>query len=68
MVERPRPQRAQDGNSQGWGGSYRGVPGPVVGAGLPIIAAGYGVYWLIRRRRCTLQKIIYLKAGARAVR
>ncbi len=46
----------QGGNSQGWAGSYRGVPGPVVGAGLPIIAAGYGVYWLIRRRRRTLQK------------
>jgi hypothetical protein len=33
------------------GGDYRGVPGPIAGAGLPVIAAGYGVYWLIRRRR-----------------
>jgi len=29
----------------------RGVPGPIVGAGLPIFAVGYGVYWLIRRRQ-----------------
>ena len=28
-----------------------GVPGPLVGAGLPFIAVGYGVYWLVRRRR-----------------
>jgi len=36
--------------SQG-GGGYRSVPGPIAGAGLPVIAVGYGVYWLIRRRR-----------------
>jgi hypothetical protein len=39
----------QDGNSQG--GYTRGAPGPVAGAGLPILAVGYGVYWLIKRRR-----------------
>jgi hypothetical protein len=27
------------------------VPGPIVGAGLPIIAVGYGAYWLVRRLR-----------------
>ncbi len=32
-------------------GELSGAPGPIAGAGLPIIAAGYGVYWLIRRRR-----------------
>ena len=30
---------------------YRGAPGPIAGAGLPVLAVGYGVYWLIRRRR-----------------
>jgi hypothetical protein len=33
------------------GGSVHGAPGPIAGAGLPILAVGYGVYWLIRRRR-----------------
>jgi hypothetical protein len=31
--------------------NIRGVPGPIAGAGLPIIAIGYGVYWLVKRRR-----------------
>jgi drug/metabolite transporter (DMT)-like permease len=39
------------GGDRGEGG-YFGVPGPIVGAGLPLVAAaGYGVYWLIRRRQ-----------------
>ena len=29
----------------------RGVPGPIAGAGLPVLAMGYGIYWLVRRRR-----------------
>jgi hypothetical protein len=33
--------------------NLHGVPGPIAGAGLPIVAAGYGLYWLIRRRRRT---------------
>jgi hypothetical protein len=32
-------------------GNAHGAPGPIAGAGLPILAVGYGVYWLIRRRR-----------------
>ena len=28
-----------------------GAPGPVAGAGLPMLAIGYGVYWLVKRRR-----------------
>ena len=27
------------------------APGPLVGAGLPFIAVGYGAYWLVRRYR-----------------
>ena len=41
------------GDSRDSSSDFRGVPGPVAGAGLPIIAVGYGVYWLIRRRRRT---------------
>lgn len=39
------------GNNGGGGGPNRGVPGPLVGAGLPFIAVGYGAYWLVRRYR-----------------
>ena len=31
--------------------SHRSVPGPIVGAGLPIAIIGYGAYWLVRRYR-----------------
>jgi hypothetical protein len=31
--------------------AHRGAPGPIAGAGLPVLAVGFGVYWLIRRRR-----------------
>lgn len=40
------------GNSSNWNdGGVHGAPGPIAGAGLPIIAIGYGVYRLLRRRR-----------------
>jgi hypothetical protein len=44
-------QNGQGGNCTGNG--YRGAAGPVIGAGLPVLAigVGYGVYWLVRRRR-----------------
>jgi hypothetical protein len=32
-------------------GGVRGAPGPLVGAGLPVLVVGYGAYWLIKRRR-----------------
>jgi hypothetical protein len=28
-----------------------GASGPIAGAGLAVLAVGYGVYWLIKRRR-----------------
>jgi hypothetical protein len=29
----------------------RPAPGPVLGAGLPVLAIGFGVYWVVRRGR-----------------
>ena len=29
----------------------RGAPGPIAGAGLPVLAVGFGIYWLVRRFR-----------------
>ena len=40
----------QGGNNNNQGGHYS-APGPVAGAGVPVLAIGFGVYWLIRRRR-----------------
>jgi hypothetical protein len=40
------------GNPQNYiDGGIHGAPGPVAGAGLPILAIGYGVYWFFKRRR-----------------
>jgi hypothetical protein len=47
-------QNNQGGNNQGGnnqGGNGHPAPGPIVGAGLPFLAVGYGVYWLVRRNR-----------------
>jgi hypothetical protein len=48
-------------NDHPWGGDrdhhgdrgreVHGAPGPIAGAGLPILAVGYGVYWVVRRYR-----------------
>jgi hypothetical protein len=32
---------------------HHAAPGPVLGAGLPVLAAGYGAYWLMKRYRRT---------------
>jgi hypothetical protein len=32
-------------------GGHHAAPGPIAGASLPVLAVGYGVYWLVRRRR-----------------
>ena len=42
---------ATPGQSYVGQGTYRGAPGPIAGAGLPLLAVGYGVYWMIKRRR-----------------
>jgi hypothetical protein len=47
-------QNNQKGINQGGNqGNVRGAPGPIVGAGLPILVVGCGVYWLMKRRRKT---------------
>jgi hypothetical protein len=40
-----------NGNGNGNGHNISGAPGPIAGAGLPVLAIGYGVYWLVKRRR-----------------
>jgi hypothetical protein len=40
--------QGQNNNNQGNNGGTHGVPGPLVGAGLPVLAVGYGVYGLVR--------------------
>jgi hypothetical protein len=50
------PALAGGGNDQGQnqggnGGNYRGAPGPVAGAGLPVLLIGGGIFWLVWRRK-----------------
>jgi hypothetical protein len=47
--------QGQNNNNQGQNnnnqGGYRGAPGPLVGAGLPVLLIAGGVYWIVRRRK-----------------
>jgi hypothetical protein len=55
MVVTPPALACNDkGNCENAPGHVKGAPGPIAGAGLvglPILAIGYGVYWLVKRRR-----------------
>jgi hypothetical protein len=37
-------------NGNGNNGNVRGAPGPLIGAGLPVLLIGGGIYWLVRRK------------------
>jgi LPXTG-motif cell wall-anchored protein len=39
------------GGKGGKGDGVKGAPGPLVGAGLPVLLVAGGVYWLVRRRK-----------------
>jgi hypothetical protein len=42
----------EGGKATNWrDGGVHGAPGPIAGAGLPVLAVGYGIYWRVRRRR-----------------
>jgi hypothetical protein len=51
LTEGSHDRGSTGGASGGSGGHYGAIPGPIAGAGLPILAVGYGAYWLIRRYR-----------------
>ena len=33
------------------GGGWHGAPGPLMGAGLPVLLIGGGIYWIVRRKK-----------------
>jgi LPXTG-motif cell wall-anchored protein len=54
----PALAKNDNGNGNGHGsngngnanGHVKGAPGPLVGAGLPVLLIGGGIYWLVRRK------------------
>jgi hypothetical protein len=44
--------QGQNNNNQGQG--YRSAPGPLAGAGLPVLLIGGGIYWIVRRNKSKL--------------
>ena len=42
--------QGQNNNDQG-GLRARGAAGPIMGASLPVLLVGGGIYWLVRRRK-----------------
>jgi hypothetical protein len=46
-----RGHHVQRGDDNGHGHNLHAAPGPIAGASLPVLAVGFGVYWLVRRRR-----------------
>jgi hypothetical protein len=51
----PAVAKNDNGNNGNHGngnnGNAKGAPGPIVGAGLPALLIGGGIYWLVRRRK-----------------
>jgi len=39
-------------NNQGQN-NVRGAPGPLMGAGLPVLLIGGGIYWIVRRKKAS---------------
>lgn len=54
MAAQPPDRGDTPGLGWGQGGSHSvGVPGPVAGVGLPILAAAGGLVWILARKRRT---------------
>jgi hypothetical protein len=48
------PATAGNNQGQNGGGGARGAPGPLVGAGLPVLLIGGGIfYWIVRRKKAS---------------
>jgi hypothetical protein len=50
--------QGQNNNNQGGG---HGAPGPVVGAGLPVLLIGGGIYWSTTEKKGKLDSVMVLQ-------